>query len=86
MKTKEEASAQPGQSMTSIDRLCVDEVLRRWPSALQVFMRYRLACVGCLMAPFDRVGDVVRVYGLDNRQFLREILAAIHSEGQERAR
>ena len=62
----------------------VAEVLGRWPSTVPVFVRYRLACVGCLMARFELLADVPRIYGLDPQEFLREVQQAIHP--QETAR
>jgi hybrid cluster-associated redox disulfide protein len=62
----------------------VAEVLCRWPGTLPVFIRYRLACVGCLMARFEPLADVPRIYGLDEQQFLHEVQQAVHR--QEKAR
>ncbi len=62
----------------------VAEVLQRWPSTLPVFIRYRLACVGCLMARFERLTAVPHIYGLDAQRFLREVAQAAQS--QENAR
>ena len=55
----------------------VAEVLRRWPRTVPLLARYRLACVGCFMARFERLADVPRIYGLDERQFLHEVRRAI---------
>jgi len=62
----------------ALDDLMVAEVLRRWPGTLHVFLRYRLACVGCIMARFERLADVPRVYGLDEQGFLREVRKATY--------
>ena len=58
--------------------LMVAEVLARWPGTLPVFLRYRLACVGCIIARFERLADVPRVYGLDEQVFLREVQQATY--------
>jgi hybrid cluster-associated redox disulfide protein len=50
--------------------LTVTEVLERWPQTISVFHRYRTACVGCPIAPFDTLADVARIYNLDLPQFL----------------
>ena len=45
---------------------------------LPVFIRYRLACPGCLLARFERLADVPRIYGLDEQQFLRDVSQAAY--------
>ena len=45
-------------------RLTVAEVLRRWPETAMVFVRRRMACVGCPMARFESVADVAAIYGI----------------------
>ncbi|MDD5564265.1 MAG: DUF1858 domain-containing protein [Thermoanaerobaculaceae bacterium] len=53
--------------------LTVDEALRRWPQLAGVFLRRRLACPGCAMAPFDTLRDVAQAYGLDVARLLDEV-------------
>lgn len=53
--------------------LTVAEVLRRSPQAPAVFLRRRLACPGCAMAPFDTLGDVARAYGIDPAALLEDV-------------
>lgn len=48
------------------------------PEAAAIFLRRRMICVGCLIAPFHTLTDACREYGLDEaevRQELREIFA-----------
>lgn len=44
--------------------LTVDEVMRRWPRTLPVFVRLKLNCVGCDMAPFETLAEVAQTYDL----------------------
>jgi hybrid cluster-associated redox disulfide protein len=53
--------------------LTVDEVLDRWPETIPAFFRYRMACVGCPMAPFETLVEVADIYGLDVDCFLSEL-------------
>jgi hybrid cluster-associated redox disulfide protein len=53
--------------------LTVDEVLDRWPETIPTFFRYRMACVGCPMAPFETLLEVAAIYGLDLDCFLSEL-------------
>jgi hybrid cluster-associated redox disulfide protein len=50
---------------TYIADLTVADLLGIWPQAAPVFVRHRLACVGCSLARFDRISDVASNYGLD---------------------
>lgn len=56
--------------------MTVAEILEAWPETVKVFQRFKTACVGCAMAPFDTVEDVARIYTLD----LAELMAALHLE------
>ncbi len=62
------AAALPTQEMT------VAEVLETWPETVDVFQELKTACVGCVMAPFDTLADVARIYQLE----LDMIMEAIH--------
>lgn len=57
----------------------VEHALSRWPELNAVLLRHQLACSGCAMAPFERLSDVARSYGLSAGRFLRELRAAIRS-------
>ena len=62
------ATPMPTSDMT------VADVLEQWPETVPVFQEFKLACVGCVMAPFDTMVDVADIYKMD----LHEILAALH--------
>jgi len=53
--------------------LTVAEVLARWPQTIPVFMRHRMACVGCAMAPFETLAEVAAIYDLDLKTLLSEL-------------
>lgn len=57
--------------------LVVAELLNGWPQTMPVFIRHRLYCVGCLMSPFDTLGDVVCNYHLSEQPFFAELRQAI---------
>lgn len=59
--------------------LTVSEVLSRWPQTIPVFLRHRMACIGCTMAPFETLADVAAIYGLQLPQFLGELQHTIQS-------
>jgi hybrid cluster-associated redox disulfide protein len=51
----------------------VSDVLRQRPGAARVFLRRRMACPGCAMAPFETLEEVARVYRVPLEPFLREL-------------
>ena len=53
--------------------LTVDQVLKRWPDTAAVFLRHRMACVGCPMASFETLDSSARVYELPLEDFLEEL-------------
>jgi hybrid cluster-associated redox disulfide protein len=67
--------------------LTVAEVMDRWPETVPIFFRYRMACVGCPIAPFETLADVAAIYGLDMQCLVNELRQAIrikedaHSHG-----
>lgn len=56
--------------------LTVDEVMRRWPQTMPVFVKLKLNCVGCDMAPFETIADVATTYGIGLDMLLGELNAA----------
>ncbi|HLB65034.1 MAG TPA: hypothetical protein VJJ46_09340 [Anaerolineales bacterium] len=64
--------------------LSVLEMLDRWPASAQLFLRRRMACVGCHFSRFDRVDEALEVHGLDPQDFLEALVAVIGSERNPR--
>jgi hybrid cluster-associated redox disulfide protein len=60
--------------------LTVDEVLDRWPETIPTFFRYRMACVGCLMTPFETLADVAAIYGLDRECLVNELRQTVQTQ------
>jgi hybrid cluster-associated redox disulfide protein len=59
--------------------LSVDQLLKRWPPMASVFLRHRMACLGCSLAAFDTLQDVTQTYQLDAKQFLLELDQALQN-------
>lgn len=53
--------------------LSVEDVMQAWPETLRVFLRRRMACVGCAVAPFHTVAEVARIYGVPMEALLHEL-------------
>lgn len=60
----------------------VDEVLKTWPTTIPVFIRHKMACVGCSMAPFETVAEAAATYGLEVPGFVEELQEAAKEEGK----
>jgi hybrid cluster-associated redox disulfide protein len=43
----------------------VSELLNCWPETVPVFLRHRMASIGCPMPRFETIEVAVAVYGLD---------------------
>lgn len=54
----------------------VERLLRAQPATARVFMRHKMACVGCVMSPFETVSEVARIYGIAEGELLAELAAA----------
>ena len=66
--------------LPDIDAISVAELMDRWPAVVPVFVAHRMACVGCIMSPFDRLDDVCRIYRAQAASFNEEILRAIEEQ------
>lgn len=60
--------------MSIADDDLVDEVMRREPRTIRVFLAFQLGCVGCPLACFHTVADACREHRTDRGVFL----AALH--------
>jgi hybrid cluster-associated redox disulfide protein len=53
--------------------LMVDEVMRRWPSTIRVFLDFRMRCVGCPIASFHSVDEACGEHNADASAFLTKL-------------
>lgn len=61
----------------------VEEAMRRHPAILAVFLRHRMACIGCVMSPFMTLAEAARSHGLDEADFLAELAEATETDPAE---
>ncbi len=59
--------------------LSVADVLNRWPQTIAVFLRHRMACVGCAMSTFETLASAAAIYDLDLADFMAELNTIIQS-------
>ncbi|NJO82146.1 MAG: DUF1858 domain-containing protein [Blastochloris sp.] len=55
----------------------VAELLANWPATIAVFLRRRMACVGCVMARFETLHEAAASYHIPTDELRAEIRAAI---------
>jgi hybrid cluster-associated redox disulfide protein len=55
----------------------VDEIMRRWPATIRVFLDYKMHCVGCPIACFHTVDDACREHSVDRTLFLADLTAVV---------
>jgi hybrid cluster-associated redox disulfide protein len=53
--------------------LMVDDVMRRWPSAIRAFLDFRMRCVGCPIAAFHSVDEACDEHSIDAAAFLSKL-------------
>jgi hybrid cluster-associated redox disulfide protein len=57
--------------------LPLEALMTLWPQTIPVFLRHKMLCVGCLVAPFHTVLDACQEYDLDVEAFYIELLFVI---------
>lgn len=65
----------------SLARRTVADLLARWPQVARVFVRHRMACVGCAIAPFESVAEVAVIYHVPVERFIGELRRVIEASG-----
>ncbi|GGH12905.1 hypothetical protein GCM10007036_11130 [Alsobacter metallidurans] len=61
--------------MPTITRdLLVDDVMRRWPAAIRVFLDFGFLCVGCPIGCFHTIDDACREHHSDPEAFMAALL------------
>ena len=59
-------------ALTDRDRT-IEEILATRPMAAYVFLRRKMACVGCSMARFDTLRDAALSYGIPEAELLADL-------------
>jgi hybrid cluster-associated redox disulfide protein len=59
--------------------MTVAEILELWPQTIPVFLRYQTSCVGCSMNIFETLEDAMRIYHLQQTDFLQDLQRSIQS-------
>jgi hypothetical protein len=57
----------------NLAEMSVADLLKSTPSISRLFIEQRTACVGCNLARFCNLEDVIKTYSLDEAKFLEAI-------------
>ncbi len=60
-----------------LQQMTVAEVMERWPESVLVFNRRRMACPGCVMAPFMTVMEAAGSYDIAAAELASDLLTAV---------
>ena len=63
--------------------LSLDDVMQAWPETLRVFLRRRMACVGCEVAPLHTLGEAARIYGVPADVLVAELHEAARTAADQ---
>jgi hybrid cluster-associated redox disulfide protein len=63
-------------------KMTVSELMTYHPSAIDVFIRRRILCVGCPTETFHTLEDAARINGIALEHLLKELQEAIGVKGK----
>jgi hybrid cluster-associated redox disulfide protein len=63
-----------------IDELVLEEIMRRWPQVLRVFIDWHLHCIVCPISHFHTLADAAAAHGYPVEQLREAVRRAIHEE------
>lgn len=67
-------------------QITVADIMDRWPETIPVFLKHGAYCVGCEMASFETLEEVIGVFNLTLEGFEEELEQIIAQEEQKRGR
>ena len=57
--------------------MTIQEVVEKYPPAIQVFMMHGLGCVGCAIANFENIEQGAAVHGIDVDKLVSDLNKAV---------
>ncbi len=60
--------------------LVLSDLMEHWPETIEVFLRYRMLCVGCVFARFYTVEDACREHDVDVDEFRGALRKAMRQQ------
>jgi hybrid cluster-associated redox disulfide protein len=60
--------------------MSLDEIMRRWPATIAVFIRHGMLCVGCPIGIFHTVGDACAAHDVERNRVEEDISGAMRDD------
>ena len=61
--------------------MSAEDLMKKWPATIEVFVRHRMACVGCPASAFHDIATCCEEYGLSLIDFMIELEQAAARTG-----
>lgn len=61
---------------SNFDELSVQDIMTAWPATISVFLKYKMICVGCQVAPFHTIVEACAEHNVDEDSFRKELIIA----------
>lgn len=55
----------------------ITEVLQKYPETYEVFAKYGIGCVGCMLAAYETIEQGISAHGIDVDKFMEDLNAAV---------
>jgi hybrid cluster-associated redox disulfide protein len=62
------------------EKMTVGELIVQHPSAMDIFIKKRMLCIGCPAQDCHTLEDVAEIYGYSRENFLRTLSKAIKND------
>lgn len=59
-----------------LQSLSVDEIMRRWPQTVRLFLDWGMGCIGCPIGDFHRLDDAAEAHGYEFDDLCAAVLLA----------
>lgn len=61
-----------GTTQINLD-MSVDDIMCARPETIAVFLRNKMLCIGCILAPFHNVSDAAFAHDLDEAEIVSQL-------------
>lgn len=61
----------------------ITEVIQKYPQTYEVFAKYGIGCVGCMLAAYETIEQGIAAHGIDVDEFMKDLNAAIGESEEE---
>ena len=60
--------------------MLVADIMNAWPQTVQLFLRYRMLCIGCEFSEFDTLREAIKSHDIHSEKFLQELNELIEND------